>query len=277
MILACPKCGSVKVKRDWRTGIYECRECRVNFDQPARIGKANKKSVAIWTTVVMVAITVFLMSLMYTTAVGMSPNIYLYAPREEKETLKLRVKGAITARIPFRNGIKSIVWDDLTLRAGKILTNGLKFDYLFYESEHEVPKHGDSGWVLRRQAGKTTWNGEPVDRIGLSEKFHDILSGYGFFENEIKDFIDEWLGEGQNFACMKLFFSKEEFKYGIFPISREELDRIFSIETMLEYPEYIRVQFLVKEIEEGEVLAEPVFPPITRSEYALHEWGVMKA
>jgi hypothetical protein len=151
------------------------------------------------------------------------------------------------------------------------MTDGESFDYLFYETESIVPKHENTGWVLERKVGKTAWNGKQVDRDALSTILSDILEKYGLFENEIADFIEYWLD-----SDMKLFFGRDDFTYAIYPVPRDELDRIFTIETDLEYPERIRIQFLIKEIGDGETLKEPEYPEITRSEYALHEWGIIK-
>lgn len=243
----------------------------MTFDKPVEVDKMSPVTIAIIVTMVMVAITVILAAILYSMVVALKPAIYLYTPKEEKERLKLKVKGVVTTRIPFREGVGSISWDNLILSNGKIFTNERKFDYLFYESKNVVPEHGDAGWVLKRRNGILTWNGKSTDRLGLCTVLRDILAKYGLFENEIKDFLDYWLDED-----MKIFFGKDEFTFGVFPISLAELDNIFSIETMLEYPEYIRVQFLVKEIEKDDTLAEPEFPTITRSEYALHEWGIIK-
>ena len=220
-------------------------------------------------TGLMYSLTGFLLS--HLIAIAMKPAIYLYTPKEEKESLKLKVKGQITTRIPFRQGITSILWDNLVLEDGIIFTNDKQFDYLFYESENIMPKHDDTGWVLKKQNGTVYWNQIPVDKNTLSEILSGILKKYGLFENEISDFNEYWFAED-----MKIFFDQDEFTYGIYPISLEELDRIFSIETELEYAEYIRVQFLVKEIDESQELSEPEYPEIKRSEYALHEWGMMK-
>lgn len=205
------------------------------------------------------------------TAVAMKPAIYLYAPKEEKEQIKLKVKGEITTRIPYREGVMSIVWDNLTLKNGKIFTNGKQFDYLFYESKNSIPEHNNIAWVLKRQGRNLTWNHEPIDENELPQTFKNILSKYGLFDNEIDDFIEYWFADD-----MKIFFGQDEFSYGIYPISLEELDKIFLIETELEYAEYIRVQFLVKDIDKNQMLEIPAFPEIKRSEYALHEWGMIK-
>ena len=201
----------------------------------------------------------------------MKPAIYLYTPKEEKENLKLKVKGKITTRIPFRDGVISILWDNLVLKDGKIISDNKKFDYLFYESENTIPKHDDTGWTLKRQGRNMYWNNKPINQEELPAIFTEILSKYGLFENEIDDFIEYWFD-----SDMKIFFGQGEFTHGIYPISLEELDRIFSIQTELEYAEYIRVQFLVKEIAESQKLEAPAFPEIKRSEYALHEWGMIK-
>jgi len=269
--LECPECNSRKLTLDRRTKIYKCKNCKATFDTPIKIDKMNPLTITLIATLIMMAITATLMAYLYTAVVAMKPAIYLYTPKEEKEQLKLKVKGVITTRIPFREGVSSILWDNLELKNGKIFSNDRKFDYLFYESENTIPNHENTGWVLKRQNRNLSWNRTPVDKDELSRILRDILAKYGLFENEINDFIEYWLDED-----MKIFFGKDEFTFGIYLISLEELNRIFSIETVLEYPEYIRVQFLVKAIDDGQVLAEPEFPGISRSEYALHEWGMMK-
>ena len=267
----CPECSSRRLSLDHGTGIYRCKKCGVTFDKPVEVDKMSPVTIAIIVTMVMVAITVILAAILYSMVVALKPAIYLYTPKEEKERLKLKVKGAITIRIPFREGIGSIVWDNLSLKDGKIFTNNKSFDYLFYESKNVMPKNENTGWVLKKQNDVLSWNNKPINEDELSEILKSILAKYGLFEHEINDFIEYWLDED-----MKIFFGHDVFTFGIFPISLEELDRVFAIETQLEYPEYIRVQFLVKEIDEGRVLDEPVFPQVTRSDYALHEWGVMK-
>lgn len=271
MILECPECRSRWLTLDRRTKVYRCWNCKATFDTPIKIDKMSLSTIALIATMIMVAITVTLAAILYSMVISLKPAIYLYTPKEEKEQLKLKVKGVITTRIPFREGVSSIVWDNLSLKDGKIFTNNKSFDYLFYESKNVMPKHDNTGWVLKRNNGILSWNRKPIDKAELSGILRDILKKYGLFENEINDFIEYWLDKD-----MKIFFGKDEFTFGIYPISLEELDRIFSIETTLEYPEYIRVQFLVREIDEGQVLDEPEFLPITRSEYALHEWGMMK-
>ncbi len=269
MKLACPECGSSWLKR--KDGIYECWYCKASFAEPARVKGLSPWTIVLIGTMTMVAITVVLMAYLYTSVVAMKPAIYLYTRKEEKERLRLKVQGTITTRKPFRTGVRSVTWDGLTLKDGKILDRGMQYDYLFYESENVVPRHDGTGWVLGRKAGKTTWNGRQVDREALTAILSNILEKYGLFENEIADFIEYWLG-----SDMKIFFGRDDFTYAIYPVPQDELDRIFAIETDLEYPERIRVQFLVKEIGDGETLEEPEYPEIVRSEYALHEWGIIK-
>ncbi|MFO7618083.1 MAG: hypothetical protein R6W91_00220 [Thermoplasmata archaeon] len=256
------------------SGTYKCNMCDATFDVPAEGRRMpwilTKAGLAI---IAAITITFILFRLLVWTvsSPAMKPAVYLYAPGVQNEQLKLKVRGIITTRIPHRDGITSIAWDNLTLKEGKIFTDGDSFDYLFYETESIQPRHENAGWVLARQKGNLTWNGAPIDRDGLLLKFKYILSRYGLFENEIKDFIEYWFDED-----MKIFFQKQDFIYGIIPVSIEELDRIFAIETNLEYREYIRIQFLMKELQEKQTLAEPKFPEVSRSEYALHEWGIIK-
>ncbi len=219
----------------------------------------------------MMAITVILAAVLYVNAQSFKPAIYLYTPEKRSENLRLTVKGEITTRIPYRKGRSTITWNDLILEEGKIHTDGRQFDYLFYESDNTKPKVENKGWVLKREDGQLYWNGDAISEADLASKFEEILEMYGLFENEIADFVEYWFDDD-----MKIFFGGDEFNYGIYPVSPGELDRIFRIDTELDYPEYIRVQFYMKEIPETVVLQEPVPPRILRSGYALHEWGVIK-
>lgn len=267
----CPSCKSRKLS-PVGDKMLRCADCGAEFDRKLAEGQLPGWIVKVVLVVVAaITITFLLTRVIFTSSAAMKPVIYLYAPGEQKERVKLTVKGRITTRIPHRSGLASITWDGLTLSGGKIIDDGKAFDYLFYESENVAPKHGEAGWVLERKAGETTWNGVPVDRGELARTIGSILERYGLFENEIADFTDYWLAPD-----MKLSFRKEEFAYAIYPISREELDRIFAIETDHEYPERIRVQFLVLDAIPGTLLAEPEFPTVERSERAMHEWGVIR-
>lgn len=267
----CPTCESQMISFDKKRDEYYCFKCSTTFENPIEKEGWSRTQIALVATLIMVAFTALLAAILYSMVVAMKPAVYLYTPKEEKENLKLKVKGKITTRIPWRDGLMSLVWDNLILKDGKIFTNNKEFDYLFYESENVEPKHDHIGWTLKRKDENLFWNGNPIGQNELPAIFTGILSKYGLFENEISDFNEYWFDED-----MKIFFGKVEFNFGIFPISPEELDRIFSIKTDLEYPEYIRVQFLMKEVDEAQILTEPEYTEIKRSEYALHEWGIIK-
>lgn len=271
MINTCPRCGSARVKQYWMSGGWFCKDCLSEFPAPAKVKGISWNTVLLCLSAWLVGFAVLLVGFASATATAMSPNIYLYTLGETKERVKLTVKGTVTARIPWRPGARSVVWRDLTLKGGKILDSGRQYDYLFYESETVVPRHDETGWVLERKSGKFTWNGEPADRDALVARFGEILAKYGLFEQEVEDFREQMLGPD-----LKMFPGKDA-TYAIHPIPAGELDRIFRIETDLEYPERIRVQFLVREVPEGTVLEAPEIPEVRRAECALHEWGVVRA
>jgi len=257
------------VKQYWMSGGWFCKDCMAEFPAPVKVKGVSWNTVLLCVSAWLVGLAVLIVGFASATATAISPNIYLYAPGEQRDRVKLTVKGAITARIPWRPGARSVVWKDLTLKGGKIIDREKSYDYLFYESENVAPKHRDTGWVLERKSGRMTMDGEPMDRDGLAARFAGILERYGLFRSEIRDFTEQMLGQD-----MKMF--PGDATYAIYPIPQDELDRIFSIETELDYQERIRVQFLVKEVPHGTVLERPEFSEIVRSPYALHEWGVVR-
>lgn len=115
------------------------------------------------------------------------------------------------------------------------------------------------------------WNDKEIAYDKLVERFRGILLKYGLYDNEISDFIEYWLDKN----C-RIFFGKTEFRYGIYPIPIHQLEKIIQIETKIEYPEVVRVQFLIKEICSSEKTVEPEFQKIEHSGYSLHEWGIIK-
>lgn len=205
--------------------------------------------------------------------IAFKPAIYIRTPKKDYDTIKVRMAGKVSQAIPTPtvSSVNVIEWQNVVLESNKIKYNHQTYDYLFYECDLRAPKVKNIGWVLERRKGELFWNDAKITYTELIEKFREILSRYGLFENEISDFIDFWLDDRQ-----RLFFGKNDFRFGIFPVPQEELEKIIQIESKIRYPEIIRVHFLIKEIDKAEKLLEPTYPKVIRSSYSLHEWGIMR-
>jgi len=204
-------------------------------------------------------------------AVAMKPAIYLTTPEACKDTVRLTVEGRTLVTIPERKRSRVTEWSDLELENGKIRTDGEVYDYLFYEAATLTPTVGEEGWTIERVDERFFWCGESVDLDDVRDRIRSLMHDFGLFANEIEDFIEYWLGDD-----LLLEFGKEDFSFGLYPVPVEEVERIFRIETEMEYNEIVRFHLLVVDIEEGMVLEEPSFPEIERGDYSLHEWGIFR-
>lgn len=201
------------------------------------------------------------------------PAIYLYTPKRVNDEVSVVINGKPTITIPTPDVIteNSITWCNLTLERGGITHHKMEYPYLFYEATINAPKNTNRGWVLERRSAKLFWNGNIVTDLQLVSIIEAILGKLGLFDNEIKDFVDYWLSDEK-----RLYFGESEFRYGVYPLSSSEIEKRLTIKTKAQYNEIVRVLLLIKDIPEGSVLKEPDYLPITRSDWALHEWGAMK-
>jgi len=98
----CPECDSHHL--DFESNIYKCRNCGASFDVPAKKGfirgSVIRTIIAIF-SVIVITFVLFRLFVLASSSVAMKPAIYLYTSKEEKENLKLKVKGKITTRIPW--------------------------------------------------------------------------------------------------------------------------------------------------------------------------------
>ena len=104
---------------------------------------------------------------------------------------------------------------------------------------------------------------------GLRNFFKNELRKAGLFNNEIEDFIEEWLGEEG-----RLFPGDNPFRYAIMYVPENVVQEIIQIETGQEYQEIVRVHFLVIPAAKDIQLNQPIYPGHNRAKNVLHEWGV---
>jgi hypothetical protein len=199
-----------------------------------------------------------------------SPNIYLYRDTPGYDTIKVIVDGRVTKAVPFVDLGPEIVWEDVYIENGKLFYNGEDYDFLYYEELLNEPRTSEYGWILERDdRGNLFLDGKMLSLEELKDFFRTELEKAGLFDNEIEDFVDEWLGKGA-----RLFPGQKAFKYAIMYISQNIMDEIIQIETEKEYEEVIRVHFLIRPVEGDIHLVPPKYPNHAKGNNILHEWGV---
>jgi PKD repeat protein len=175
-----------------------------------------------------------------------SPNIYLYREKPEFDIIKVIVDGRVTKAIPNVPLGSKIVWDNVLVAEGKLFYKNKEYDFLYYEELLNEPKTSKYGWILERdEKGRLFLNDKLTTLEKLKDHFRGEMRKAGLFNNEIEDFIHEWLGEGA-----RLFPGKQAFRY------------------------VIRFHLLVQPAEKGAKLLPPKYKEHERRVNRLHEWGV---
>lgn len=176
------------------------------------------------------------------------PNIYFYTDLDRNVTVRFVYPQLVTVSIPdYASG-----WDVLLTEDDVLITeDGEEFSFLFYESV-------TSKSLFQTEAGYE------ISAENREELFEAILSGMGFNEAEIADFIEFWnekLDKGVD--------------YIMYPQDTETVDLAMPI-IVDPMPESIeRIWFVFAE-DDGQSVEEPEDIVIERDdEYALVEWGGM--
>lgn len=198
-----------------------------------------------------------------------SPNIYLYRETPCYDTIRVIVDGRVTKAVPEVELGSEIEWKDVWIENGRLWYKGKSYDFLYYEELIE-PRTSEYGWILERdEQGRFFLNDEVLTLEELKEFFRNELKKTGLFDNEIEDFIDEWLGEGS-----RLFPGQKVFSYAIMYVPENVLGDIIQIDTEKDYEEVVRVHFLVLPADKNMRLKQPIYPEHSKGGNILHEWGV---
>jgi PKD repeat protein len=199
-----------------------------------------------------------------------SPNIYLYRENSGYDTIRIIVDGRVTKTVPMVELGKEIIWKNVFIENGKLYYNEQCYDFLYYEEQLDRPQTSKYGWILERnEKGDLFLDGKLMSLEDLKNFFRIELSKAGLFENEIEDFVDEWLGKGS-----RLFPGESPFRYAIMYIPENMIEEIIQIETERTYDEIIRVHFLIQPINGDITLYPPEYPKHLNGRNILHEWGV---
>lgn len=185
------------------------------------------------------------------TALGIGcykPNIYIYGADGQTVRVIMRTPGLIVKSIPEYDMASG--WQ-VQARNDGLLTDaaGDSYDFLFYESMTERTLFSkEEGFYLSAQNRAAQWK--------------DILSAYGFSEQEISDFIEFW--------DAKL----EKKDYIMYPQYTETVDEAMPVE-IIPAPEHLIRMWFGFELYGGQQYQEAEILPFDRTGYTVVEWGGM--
>lgn len=176
------------------------------------------------------------------------PNIYIYPEQNIQLTVKLNfpIGGRVLVSIPdYGKG-----WNV------SIDTNGLinnSYSYLFYESTQPDIWQRNNGWV--------------VEKTELESFFRTNMTNYGFYGQEIEDFIEYWIPRLDNHSY-----------YCIYPQTKELINDAIKLDFSLEPDNLLRLFYVIKRFDDLPEynLTEPAIDKsFDRTGYFIAEWGVI--
>lgn len=174
------------------------------------------------------------------------PNIYLYPTERIHLTVQVDfpVGGEIVTSIPeYGTG-----WDIVVDQNGLIDSS---YTYLFYESIQPDIWQRNIGWVS--------------SKANLDEFFSDNMLAYGFYGQEIQDFIDYWIPKLVDYNY-----------YIIYPQHKELIDDVIELTISKKPDEVLRLFYVIKGSNIlPEKLTEPQINGFTREGFYVTEWGVI--
>lgn len=179
--------------------------------------------------------------------VAYKPNIYIYP----QETINLDVYlefpsgGKVISSIPeYTDGWK------VTVDTNGIIDN--QYSYLFYESIQPDIWQNKSGWIVKTSE--------------LEMFFNENMRKYGFYGQEIKDFIEYWIPR----------LNKNEF-YIIYPQTSALIDRVVDLNFSVNPDNVLRLYYVIKGSNNPtkQELNEPKITSFPRNGFFVTEWGVI--
>ena len=174
------------------------------------------------------------------------PNIYIY-PTEKMQLnveLSFPLGGKVVTSIPeYVDG-----WDFV------VDTNGLidnTYSYLFYESTQPDVWQRTDGWTIKATE--------------LDFFFRENMNSYGFYGQEIDDFIDYWIPRLDIYTY-----------YSIYPQTKELINKVIELEFSEQPDNLLRLFYFVEGHNQLQnKLIEPISDNFNREEYFATEWGVI--
>ena len=174
------------------------------------------------------------------------PNIYIY-PEEEIQLdviLSFPMGGKVITSIPeYING-----WS-VTVDKNGIIDD--IYSYLFYESLQPDIWQKSDGWLIKKSE--------------LESFFRMNMAEFGFFGQEIDDFIDYWIPRLNDHSF-----------YAIYPQTKELIDDVIEIYFSTQPKNSLRLFYVIKGHESiVDELPVPEIESFNREGFYVTEWGVI--
>ncbi len=176
------------------------------------------------------------------------PNIYIYPEQNIQLTVKLNfpIGGRVLVSIPeYGNG-----WNVSVDTSGLINSY---YSYLFYESTQPDIWQRNNGWIIKKSE--------------LESFFRANMTDYGFYGQEIQDFIEYWIPRLDNYSY-----------YNIYPQTKNLINNAIELGFSLEPDNFLRLFYVIKGIDDmpNYNLTKPVIDnSFERDGFFITEWGVI--
>ncbi len=174
------------------------------------------------------------------------PNIYLHPTENMQLTVKLifPIGGEIVTSIPeYGNG-----WN-FTVDTNGLIDN--TYSYLFYESTQPDIWQRTHGWI--------------INATGLESFFRKNMADYGFYGQEIDDFIDYWIHQLDDYKF-----------YSIYPQTKEIINDVIKLDFSKQPDNLLRLFYVIKgDNQLQNKLITPTIDSFKRERYYVTEWGVI--
>ena len=173
------------------------------------------------------------------------PNIYLYSEVPTEASVVFSRPDLLLTTIPLYDS--SGGWRVVVQGDGPLMVEGIKHDFLFYESSASP-------------ADFQTQEGFYVEAENRTRQFNEILDAYGFNQQEKDDFIAYWterLDPGQDYA--------------MYPQGGERLDAVMPL-IVNPAPDHVNRLWFGFEATK-EIPAAPEIVPFERGGFTVVEWG----
>lgn len=204
------------------------------------------------------------------------PAVYLYPPQKSLINVKVFPKGDLTYTEPVYDKARGWLVEaypdgsifDLTKQESRIMNQGKKYDYLYYESkllDSEIKKPQE-GWVVKgSEILKQESRSKDQETLkSMNQLFDEVLPKLGLNEREKADFEDYWLSK-----------LPESPYYFVGLVDKSQRDYLERLSVTPEPETSIRFSLYFEMLDQPKFVKEPVIKTPKREGFTLVDWGGM--